>query len=114
MKRNDFAEYVTEDLLAGLGVSARAMFGGYGLYRDGVIFGIIADDTLYFKVGDSNRAQYEAAGSRPFSYGTARGKKAVMSYWEVPARVLEDRKTAAAWAEESRALSAAVKPPKKK
>lgn len=106
MPKSDFAEYVVKDLLAEVkGVTSRAMFGGFGLYKDGVIFGILVDDEVYFKVGDSNRKKYEEAKSRPFTYKNARGKAIAMSYWEVPADVLEDREAIARWAEESCKIS---------
>lgn len=55
-----FLAHVLE-LLDGLGaVGARRMFGGYGLYRNDVMFALIADDTLYFKVDEHNRAEFEA------------------------------------------------------
>ena len=108
MPKNDFVEYVVKDLLAEVrGVTSRAMFGGFGLYKDGVIFGIIVDDEVYFKVGDPNRKKYEKAGSRPFTYQNARGKDIAMSYWAVPADVLEDREAIALWAEESCRISRA-------
>lgn len=84
-------------------VTARAMFGGVGLYHDGVFFGLIADDTLYLKVDDLTRGHYERAGMRPFRpYGDGAPS---MSYWELPAEVLEDREELRVWAE--RALGAA-------
>ena len=90
-KRNQFVEYVTEDLLSPLErVTARAMFGGFGIYKDGVIFGIIVDDELYFKVDETNRAEYEAIASKPFVYSAKGGKKMTMSYWNIPSDVLED------------------------
>ena len=55
------------DLMAALGpVTARRMFGGFGIYLDGVMFALIADDILYLKVDDRTRPDYEAAGSAPF------------------------------------------------
>lgn len=102
MGKSDFVQYVVEDLLSGVkGVSARAMFGGHGVYRDGVIFGIVVDDVLYFKVGKTNLKQYEAAGSSPFTYLAKGRKKVAMSYWEVPANVLDDRTALAEWALQS-------------
>lgn len=90
-KRNQFAEYVTGDLLSPLErVTARAMFGGFGVYKDGVIFGIIVDDELYFKVDETNQAEYEAMESEPFVYSAKGGKKMTMSYWKIPSDVLED------------------------
>ncbi len=93
------------DQLAGLqGVSARRMFGGAGLYREGRMFGLVADDRAYLRVDDSNRASFEDAGSGPFH---PYGKKAVMPYYEVPIDVLEDPEDFCAWAE--RALAAALR-----
>ena len=56
-----FRAFVLEQLEGVKSVRARAMFGGVGLYADEVFFGILAADTLYLKVDDSNRGQYEAA-----------------------------------------------------
>lgn len=71
------------------GITCRPMFGGYCLYKDGVAFGMIANDTLYFKVGDSNHSDYEKLGSSPFTYSN-RGKVYAMSYWEVPQEVMDN------------------------
>ena len=100
MKKNDFVEYVVEDLLAGLdGARAKAMFGGYGLYAGDKMFGIIVDDVLYFKTDGRNRPDYEKEGSQPFSYRVkGRSKPVIMSYWEVPARIMDDREEAVSWA----------------
>ena len=63
-----FTDFVL-DLLGPLGgVTARRMFGGGGLFRDGLMFAIIDDDTLFMKVDDGNRPAYLAAGARPFTY----------------------------------------------
>src|ERR1700688_4712106 len=66
---DDYLQYVLEQL-AGLGhVTPRRMFGAVGLYHEERFFGLIAGDTLYFKVNDSNRGDYEARGMsrfRPF------------------------------------------------
>ena len=77
--------------LAPLGtVTSRAMFGGYGIFHEGLMFALISDDTLYFKVADQNRDMYEKAGSTVFPHG--------ISYWEVPAEVLEDDPKLQEWA----------------
>jgi DNA transformation protein len=101
MPKTDFVDYVVSDLFAGWpGVRTRAMFGGHGVYKDEAMFGIIDDDVLYFKVGEANRRAYEEAGSRPFSYRAKNRKKAVvMSFWEVPAEVMDDRDAIRRWAE---------------
>ncbi len=105
MKTSDFVEHVVHDVLSELrDVRARAMFGGWGLYKADIIFGIIVDDQLYFKVDATNQPQYERHGSRPFTYAS-RGKSITMSYWEVPAEVIDDREAIARWAEESYHIS---------
>lgn len=89
-KRDEFVDHVL-DMLTTLGaVRARAMFGGWGVYLDDVMFGLIAGDTLYFKVDNSNRGEFEAAGSSPFVY-TGKNRPITMSYYEAPVDALEDR-----------------------
>jgi DNA transformation protein len=87
---DEFLDYVI-DQLAGWGeVSARRMFGGAGLYCDSVMFGLIADDVAYLKVDDSNREDFVKAGSSAFNPYPEKDKSVVMSYYEIPADVLED------------------------
>lgn len=94
----DFLEFL-KDQLAGLGhVTSRRMFSGAGIYCDGVIFALVLRDTLYFKVDDGNRADYEAEGLKPFSY-EARGRMVeVGAYWRVPERLFDDPDEMVAWA----------------
>ncbi len=100
--KNSFLEYVLHDAMQGIeGVTAKAMFGGYGLYKDGVIFGIIADDQLYFKVDNKNRSEYESRDSQPFTYEAKNKKRVAMFYWEVPADILESPHDLAEWADEA-------------
>jgi DNA transformation protein len=94
-RRDDFVEHVC-DLLAPLGeVRPKSMFGGYGIYVDDVFCAIVAYDTLYLKVDDGNRADYEALGAGPFK--PFEGKQMVMSYYEVPAQVMDDRAAVVDW-----------------
>ncbi|MDA0652962.1 MAG: TfoX/Sxy family protein [Proteobacteria bacterium] len=79
-------------------VTARAMFGGYGLYLDGLMFGLIADDTLYFKVDDGNRDDYVKVGAGPFTYEGKR-RPVEMSYYQIPEAVMKNPTTMAKWAE---------------
>ena len=87
------------------GVTAKAMFGGYGLYKDGTVFGIIADGELYLKVDEKNLAQYKDRGSCPFTYEGKKRKVITMPYWEVPPDVLEDRELLLHWVDASLAAS---------
>jgi DNA transformation protein and related proteins len=105
-----FRAFVLEQLAGVESVRARAMFGGIGLYADDVFFGILAADALYLKVGDSNRGQYEAEGMtafQPYAY-----KPMTMSYYQVPARVLEDGDELTAWARASVRVAARATPRK--
>lgn len=86
--QNDFVDYVREVMAHWASVSSRKMFGGYGIYREGLMFALIADDTLYFKTDANNVAQFEQAGSTPFVYQSA-GRTVQMSYWSAPAESLE-------------------------
>ena len=82
------------------------MFGGNGLFKGGVMFGLISDGELYFKVDDESRADFEAKKSHPFTY-EARGRKIALSYWFVPEDVIEEAGDLQAWA--VKAHTAAVK-----
>jgi len=96
-RRNEFVEHVLE-LLAPFGsVSARRMFGGFGIYRDALMFGLVAGDVLYLKADGGNRGDFEQAGSEPFSY-TSRRKEVILSYWRAPEEALESREAMGAWA----------------
>ncbi len=102
MKHNEFIEYIMRDLLSSCeGITARAMFGCFSIYKNGVIFAIVADDELYFKVGAGNQAEYEAMESNLFSYIGKTGKKVMMPYWRVPAEILEDKNALTRLAEKS-------------
>lgn len=90
----------TIDQLGDLGaVTPRRMFGGVGLYARGVFFGIIARDALYLKVDARNRAQFDAAGSKPFKPYADR--PASTNYFEVPIDVLESAPDLVRWAQGS-------------
>ena len=107
----DFLAYVL-DQLAGLGeVSSRRMFGGAGLYCDEFFFGLIADDTLYLRVDDSNRAEFTTRAAQPFRPYADRPHLS-MSYYEAPAGVLEDARELTEWARRSVAVAQRAPPPK--
>lgn len=104
-----FHDHVVHDLLADVtGISSRSMFGGWGIYRDGIFFAIITDGELYFKVDGTNRPAFERRNSRPFVYERD-GKPITMSYWLVPEEILEDRDELVAWAEASVAVGRRAK-----
>jgi DNA transformation protein and related proteins len=99
---DDFLAFVLDQLSRWSGVTARRMFGGAGLYRDGKMFGLIADDVAYLKVDDSNREEFLRAGSSAFK--PYPDKPTTMSYFEIPPDVLEEPEKLVKWAERSLAI----------
>jgi DNA transformation protein len=84
-------------------IRTRSMFGGVGIYAGERFFALMANDTLYFKVDDSNRPDFEARGMGPFlPFGDERDK---MQYYEVPADLLDDPEALRPWAEKSIAVA---------
>ena len=93
-------------------VVSKRMFGGAGLYSDGLFFGLIANNTLFFKVDDSNRPDYVAAGMEPFRpYGEGSSS---MSYFTVPAEILEDPATLKRWFDKAIAAASTKQHTRKK
>jgi DNA transformation protein len=90
-----FRRFVLDQLEDVGDVVPRSMFGGVGLYQQGVFFGIIAGDVLYLKVDDSTRPDYERAGMGPFIPYPERG--GTMQYYAVPLAVLESAAELASW-----------------
>jgi DNA transformation protein len=101
----EYLDYVVDQLGCIGEVTAKKMFGGVGLYHDGLFFGLIAANVLYFKVDDVNRPDYEKSGARPFQpYGE---ESYSMAYYQVPVDVLEDVERLRQWARG--AVAAAVR-----
>ncbi|HUG61617.1 MAG TPA: TfoX/Sxy family protein [Methylomirabilota bacterium] len=85
-----FSEFL-EEMFAPLGgVSMRRMFGGIGIWREGLMFALAADDVLYFKADEETVPLFEAEGSAPFTYTAKDGRTTVMSFWRAPERVFDD------------------------
>ena len=102
-----YQDYVIEQLSSVGYVTAKKMFGGVGLYADGIFFALIANDTLYQKVDETNRLDYESAGMdafRPYP-----DKSRSMQYYEVPLEVLEDGEMLTDWARKSIAVALKAK-----
>jgi len=93
----EFVAHVVE-CLRGLGaVEPRRMFGGWGLYHDGVFFALVIRDTLYLKTDDGNRAEFDARNLEPFTF-VKRGETIVTGYRAAPEEALEDARVMATWA----------------
>ncbi len=109
----EYLKFVKEDILRKIqGITSRAMFGGYGIYKHGVIFAIIAESNLYFKVGELNIDDYKELDSEPFVY-EGKTKLTTMPYWLVPEEILYDDELIEEWVDKSVAVSKASKKKKK-
>jgi len=93
----DYRDYILEQLNRLAPTTARAMFGGAGLYAENRIFGLLDNDTLYFKTNPETRPAFEAAGCRPFQPFGPDTKP--MGYFEVPADAIEDPESLRPWLE---------------
>ena len=85
-------------------VQARPMFGGYGLYLDGLMFGIVVGEQLYFKVDDETQADYEARGLLPFRY-EAKGRTLSLRYHQAPPEAQDEPDVMAHWARQAHAVA---------
>ena len=94
------------ELFAAFGpVSVRRLFGGAGIYADGMMFALAHDGAIYLKVDGQTMPAFERESLAPFTYTTSGGKRGVMSYRRMPDRLYDDPEELAAWARE--ALAAA-------
>ncbi|MEM8771698.1 MAG: TfoX/Sxy family protein [Pseudomonadota bacterium] len=86
-----------KDLFATFGdITIRKMFGGAGVYCDGVIFAIADDEDVWLKVDDVTRAEFEEAGLNPFEV-EMKGKTGTMSYYKPPAEIYDDEDALRCW-----------------
>ena len=94
---DDFVDYVME-LFGPFGtVEARRMFGGHGVYLDGLMFAIISEETLYLKADEMNRIEFEQAGCEIFGYAR-KGKRATLNFFRAPADAMESPELMLPWA----------------
>jgi DNA transformation protein len=106
-----YREEVEKKLSEAKMIQTKPMFGGVGIYADDLIFALIAEDKLYFKVDDSNRQDFEARGMNPF-YPYESG--APMHYWELPQGVIDDPKELGVWIDKSLKVAQAASASKRK
>lgn len=97
------------DLFAAFGpVRTRRLFGGLGLYADGVIFGLVIDGRLYLKTDPAFATDLAAAGADPFTYARKDGRRVSVGYWSLPEPALDDGELAAALAHRALAIARAA------
>jgi DNA transformation protein len=90
-------EFVKELLAEFAPLRIKRMFGGAGVYSGELYFAILVEDELYLKVDDVTRPGYERRGLHPFTYEMKNGRTATMSYYPVPADILEDPGELSRW-----------------
>jgi DNA transformation protein and related proteins len=103
-----FAEFLREQL-APLGrVTLRRMFGKTGVFCNGLMFAMVTDDTLYFRVDDHNRTVFrEARTFPPLSY-LKKGEAIDLSFWRAPERLFDEPDELVAWARAAQAAARRV------
>ena len=112
-RKNEFLEHLL-DLLRDFGpVTARGMFGGYGIYKQGRMFAIVIDDTLFFKADERTKKDFESKGLSPFTY-RRKNREISLSYYQAPEEALEDRVVMRHSAEKAYAASLGAIPKNKK
>ena len=106
-----YRDFVLEQLGRVMPVTGKSMFGGVGLYANGLFFALIAEDRLYFMVDDTTRSDFERLGMEPFR---PFGEDSAMGYYEVPADVVEDPVQLAPWMRQAINVAADAKRSKRK
>lgn len=93
-----FAEFLREQL-APLGhISMRRMFGKTGVFCQGVMFGMVTEDTLYVRVDDHNRETFKEAEAYPPLNYAKQGNSIDLSFWRVPERLIDEPDELVTWA----------------
>jgi len=97
---SEYTDYLQEVFVQFGPIQARRMFGGHGIFHDGLMFALVSDETLYLKADDQCREAFIEAGLAPFEY-EKQGKRMTMAYYQAPEEILEDPDAAAEWARRS-------------
>jgi len=115
---HDFVRELWADLKP---IEIKRMFGGAGVFRDGLMFAMVIDDALWLKVDDAFKKELKAEGSAPFIWepktGPRVGEKIDLGYWRLPDAALDDPDDAVKWGRKALAIAqakAASKKAKKK
>lgn len=93
---NEFVSYLLESLEHLEGVKARRMFGGHGLFYQGLMWGLVADDELFLKADTENAPEFDALSLSHFFY-EKQGKQVKLSYRRAPEEALEDPDVLQTW-----------------
>jgi DNA transformation protein len=110
-EEKEFVTYLVEHMQPIGSVNAKRMFSGYGIFLDGLMFALVADNVLYLKADKETEDDFKARGLEAFSY-QKKGKDYRMSYYQAPEEALEDVDEMSVWA--GKAYGAALKAASKK
>ena len=103
-----YAEFLREQL-APLGrVTLRRMFGKSGVFCDGVMLGMVTENTLYFRVDDHNKETFKEAEAFPPLNYAKKGAMIDLSFWRVPERLFDEPDELTAWAQAALAAARRV------
>lgn len=98
-----------EEMFEGLGpVSIRRMFGGKGIYHQGIIVAIDLRDEIMLKADEVSGPEFAEAGARQWTYENKKGKPVLMPYWTVPEAAFDDPDEMTKWVR--LAFEAALRP----
>ena len=103
-----FAEFLREQLAPLGGIAMRRMFGKTGVFCDGLMFGMVTTDTLYFRVDDHNQAVFKEAESAPPLNYEKSGRTIDLAFWRAPDRLLDEPEELVAWAQAALAAARRV------
>jgi DNA transformation protein len=110
---SEFVEYLQEVFAQFGEIRSRRMFGGYGIYHNDLMFGLIEDNVLYLKTDNESVTRFEEKGLDPFQY-VKNGKAMNMSYFLAPEEIYDDPEAATEWAKIAYAAALRSKKPAKK
>jgi DNA transformation protein len=105
---DSFAEFLREQLALLGRVTMRRMFGKTGVFCDGLMFGMVTNDTLYFRVDDQNREVFKEAESAPPLNYEKKGRTIDLSFWRAPERLLDEPDELLTWARAALAAASRV------
>jgi DNA transformation protein and related proteins len=109
----EFVDYLTEIFHQFGEIRARRMFGGYGIYHDDLMFGLVADDVLYLKTDNESAELFENKNLSQFEF-VKNGKTMKMSYYMAPEEIFDDPDVAKEWADHAYNAALRSRPPMKR
>ncbi len=111
--KNEYLLYIMDKLQPHGPINARAMFGGYGIYYNDIMFACIVENQLYFRIDEETQKNFEHYGSKPFIYNGMK-KPVRMPYFTLPEEILENSNELPQWIETSYLTALKHKKPKRK